>query len=174
MTTLPRVDPEVAAKTFRIHLDQYWAARQLAEEGWEREELDPLHVVVTIPAVHESGRIDPYYVRLGAEYYDVYPPTVLFVQPVEGWPRARAGTGWWPRLDRPSWLGFHDNYRYADGSFNQLVCFSMTAEYYMTNHKPTPTQRWTQGRHTVAATLSRLREVLRPPYYKEPDYARNS
>lgn len=168
------VDPEVASKTFRAHLDSYWQSRNLAAKGWVREELDSLHVVVTIPALRPDGNVDPYYVRLGAEYYDVNPPTVMFVQPVDGWPRARAGTTWWPRMNPPSWIRLHDNYRYPDNSFNQLVCFSMTAEYYLTNHNPTENQQWKQGQRTVAATLSRLREVLRPPYYLEPDHDRHS
>jgi len=50
----------------------------------------------------------------------------------------------------------------------QLVCFTLGAEYYMTDHSPKETERWQQGRHTVAGTLFRLAEVLSPPYYKFP------
>lgn len=174
---LPPVDPEVAARTFHRHLDAYWANRDLGSRGWSRTDLDDLHAVVSIPACRDDGTTEPYFVRLGAEYYDPYPPTVLIVSPADGWPRARSGTTWWPRLARPGWIALHDNYRYPGGQGQapfegQLVCFSMTAEYYMSNHSPTEDQKWQQGRHTVAATLSRLAEVLAPPYYQGPDAPR--
>jgi hypothetical protein len=176
---LPASDPEVAARTLTSHLDRYWQNRRCAERGWNRTPIDDLHVVVSIPALRDDGGADDYYVRLGAEYYDTYPPSVLIVEPVHGWPRARAGTPWWPTMNAPSWFNLHDSYQYADGegrplSEGQLVCFSMTAEYYMSNHAPTDAQRWTPGRHTVAATLSRLAEILSPPHYKGPNASRSA
>jgi hypothetical protein len=173
---LPPVDPEVAARTFHRHLDTYWANRDLDSNGWSRVVVDPLHSVVSIPAQRPDGTTEPYHFRLGAEYYDAFPPTVLIVARTEGWPRARAGTTWWPKLSHPGWLALHDSYRYTNGQGQsvegQLVCFSMTAEYYMSNHSPTESQRWQQGRHTVAATLSRLAAVLSPPHYIGPDAPR--
>ena len=173
---LPPVDPEVATRTFCRQLDTYWANRDLDSNGWTRVAVDPLHTVVSIPARRPDGTTEPYFFRLGAEYYDPFPPTVLIVAGTEGWPRARAGTTWWPQLSRPGWIALHDSYRYTNGQGDsvegQLVCFSMTAEYYMSNHSPTESQRWQQGRHTVAATLSRLAEVLGPPHYIGPDAPR--
>lgn len=173
---LPPVDPEVAARTFHRHLDTYWANRHLDASGWSRTAIDDLHTVVSIPARRANGTIEPYFVRLGAEYYDPYPPTVLLVAGLEGWPRARSGTTWWPQISRPDWIALHGTYQYTDRQGQQfegqLVCFSMTAEYYMSNHSPTENQRWCQGRHTVAATLSRLAEVLGPAHYIGPDAPR--
>jgi hypothetical protein len=170
---LPPVDPEVAARTFHRHLDTYWANRDLSLKGWSRVDVGELHTVVSIPARRADGTTEPYFIRLGAEYYDPYPPTVLIVTPTDGWPRARSGTTWWPQLSAPGWFGLHDSYQYRNGQGQvllegQLVCFSMTAEYYMSNHSPTEEQKWQQGRHTVAATLSRLAEVLGPPHYIAP------
>lgn len=173
---LPPVDPEVAARTFQRHLDTYWTNRDLESKGWSRAVDDDLHTVVSIPARRPDGTREPYFFRLGANYYDPYPPTVLIVTGTEGWPRARAGTTWWPQINRPDWLALHDSHPYTDAQGQQyegqLVCFSMTAEYYMSNHSPTDTQKWQQGRHTVAATLSRLAEVLSPPHYIGPDAPR--
>jgi len=177
--TLPRTDPEVAARTLKRHLHEFWINRSLAKKGWTRQPLDDLHVVVSIPATRADGAKDDYYVHLGAEYYDVYPATVLLVVPDQGWSRARAGSPWWPKLKPPGWFGLHDDYEYRDPQSGallhkgQLVCFSMGAEYYVSNHAPTDEQRWQQGRHTVAATLSRLSEVLSQPYYEGPDAPRN-
>lgn len=176
---LPPADPQIAAATLRSHLDAYWENRTLEAKGWERRDIDELHVVVTIPAQRQDGGSDPYHVRLGAEYYDAYPPTVLFVSPDPGWPRAREGTTWWPTFPhRPDWFQLHDSTDFRDGAGVfaqgvQLVCFSMTAEYYMSDHNPTPTQKWVAGERTVAATLSRLAEVLAPPYYGGPGAPRH-
>lgn len=170
MATLPPADPEIGAATLRSHLDEYWSNRGLDDRGWTRVDADPLHVVVTMPACRVDGEIDDYFVRLGAEYYDVYPPTVLFVSPDDGWPRARIGTRWWPRINNPTWFQLHDENSYTTGP-GQLVCFSFTAEYYLSDHGPETTQRWRQGKHTVAATLSRLAEVLGPPHYVGRDRA---
>lgn len=173
---LPPVDPEVAARTFQRHLDTYWANRGLDSTGWSRTAVDELHTVVSIPARRPDGATEPYFIRLGAEYYDPFPPTVMFVAGTSGWPRARVGTTWWPQLSPPGWFALHDSRTYTGPggqSFEgQLVCFSMTAEYYMSDHSPTENQRWRQGRHTVVATLSRLAEVLGPPHYTGPSAPR--
>jgi hypothetical protein len=176
---LPPADSEVGARTFNAHLDTYWRNRACDDRGWTRTAVDDLHTVVAIPGVRAGGGADDYYFRLGAEYYDAYPPTVLLVAPTEGWPRARAGTPWWPVINPPGWCALHDTYQYADEQGRplfegQLICFSMTAEYYMSNHGPTDSQRWTPGRHTVAATLSRLGQILSPPHYGGPSAARST
>jgi hypothetical protein len=127
-----------------------------------------MHAVVMLPGVRLSGEIDIYYFRLGAEYYDAAPPTVTLVQP-EDWAVAANPSKWFPAFEpNPPWFGLHSAYDYPDKTKRQLVCFTFSAEYYMTDHSPKPSERWTQGRHTVSATLSRLAEVLRPPYYQRP------
>lgn len=173
---LPPADPGVAAATMTSDLNRYWAVREREQAGWGRQFIDDLHTIVTIAARTSGGEVHPYFIKLGAEYYDLFPPTVLFVAPTEGWPRARSGSPWWPKFSQcPSWFGLHDSYRLEkEGTAvfdGQLVCFSMSADYYL-DHNPTPSQRWQQGRHTVAATLSRLEEVLSPPYYAGPDAPR--
>ena len=55
--------------------------------GWERIELDPMHVVVKLPAKRPTGQVDHYYFLLGAEYYDAAPPTVTLVKP-DDWTHA--------------------------------------------------------------------------------------
>ena len=80
---------------------------------------------------------------------------------------ARQGTSAFPSISPPPWFGLHDAYEFPDKSKRQLVCFSLSAEYYFT-HNPQPDVRWQQGTQTVAATLRRLAELLAPPYYKGP------
>ena len=164
---LALADAEIAAATFKQHLDQLWASGRPARLGWERSEIDSLHVMAKLPAKRASGAIDYYYFRLGAEYYDAAPPTVKLVQP-DGHTYAPNGSRWFPLFaSTPSWFHLHATYPWPAGA-GQLVCFSFAAEYYMTDHSPKETERWEQGRHTVAATLSRLAEVLSPPFYREP------
>ncbi len=172
MTEPQPVDPEVAAVTFAAHLDDFFKHGRGRGKGWERIDLDPLHIVVRVPAVRADGTRDHYFILLGAEYYDVWPPTVAFVQPVTdgGWEPAADGTRWWPRQNNsPGFaFGLHPAYTYPGGRVGQLLCFSHTLEYYLSNHTPGDAERWRQGTHRVSATLSRIAQVLHGPNYVEP------
>jgi hypothetical protein len=136
--------------------------------GWIRNDVDALHTLVTLPAKRPGGEIDPYYFRLGAEYYDAAPPTVALVQP-DGVTHAPEASKWFPVLgSKPDWFGLHAKYPWPSGPPRQLVCFTLSAEYYMTDHSPKESEEWKQGQHTVAATLYRLAEILSPKYYRSP------
>jgi hypothetical protein len=159
-------DPEIASATLIEHLDRLWATGRPERAGWLRWHWDPMHVIVRLPARRDDGCIDHYLVRLGATYYDAFPPTVAFVKD-DGVSEARQGTSAFPNISGASWFGLHDAYEYPDKSKRQLVCFSVAAEYYW-SHDPGPDVRWQQGKHTAAATLNRLAELLAPPFYKGP------
>jgi hypothetical protein len=164
-----RVDPEVAAATFAEHLDTYWRSGRPDELGITRRTVDALHELIGFTAVRPDGARDPYFVILGAEFYDMWPTTVAFVDPAELKP-APAGSQWWPRLrQNPPWLGLHNTYQFrADGGSAQMVCFSFTAEYYRSEHTATADIVWRQGYHTVAATIAHIAEFLQQPYYEAP------
>ena len=129
--------------------------------------MDALHTVVRLPAKRVTGEVDHYHFRLGAEYYDAAPPTVALVLP-DGVTFAPPNSRCYPSLSFPVWFGLHSAYQFPSGQVRQLVCFSYTAEFYMTNHSPLDSQLWRQGVHTVAATLFRLAEILAPPHYQRP------
>jgi hypothetical protein len=160
-------DHEIAAFTFESHLENLWASARPAQEGWGLTKLDSLHVIVDLPGQRADGTVEPYYIKLGAEYYDAFPPTVAFVDPASR-EEAAQGTRWLPVITGTSWFALHPTYTFPDGSSRQLVCFSFTAQYYMVDHMPPETAVWRQERHTVAATINRLAEVLQPPYYQGP------
>lgn len=160
-------DPEIAAATFEGHLEDLWASERTRRLGWVLRKLDPLHAVVELPAERADGTVEPYYVKLGAEYYDAFPPAAAFVDPAS-LEEAAQGTRWLPSIGNPGWFALHPTYPFPDGTSRQLVCFSFTAQYYMVSHMPPETAVWKQGRHTVAATLNRLAEVLQAPYYQRP------
>jgi hypothetical protein len=163
-----RVDPAIASLVFAAHLDRLWQGPLPSEMGLTRRKVDDLHELVGFRAVRPDSTLDPYYVLLGAEYYDHWPPTAAFVDPdtlCEASPNSR----WWPTLrENPAWGALHNTHRFADGSSGQMICISFTAEYYRTQHSPPPDAVWQQGRHTVAATITRIAKLLRQPYYERP------
>jgi hypothetical protein len=161
-------DPAIAAATFTAHLDRLWAGGRPERLAWKRREIDALHTLVTLPGTRPSGEIDPYHFLLGAEYYDAAPPTARLVTP-ETLAYAEQGSRWWPVLERlPGWFNLHAAYPWPDGRPRQLLCFSMNAEFYMTDHSPQIHELWVQNRHTVAMTLFRLAEILSPAHYRRP------
>jgi hypothetical protein len=171
-----KADPEIAAATFSQHLADFWETGRPEKLGMERIDVDSLHSAIAIPARRADGTIDIYYIMLGAEYYDAFPPTAIFVEKPAGetiqeqWIEAKSGTRFFPTMTPPPWFGLHEKLAmpgyYPEG--RQLVCFTGTAEYYMVSHSPTEDTIWVQGRNTVARTLNRLHEVLQQPYYQRP------
>jgi hypothetical protein len=162
------VDPEIAAATLRQHIDELWATGRPDRRGWQLTSIDDLHLIVRMPAHRIDGTIDHYHILLGGEYYDAGPPTVAFVDP-DTKERTNTKSKWFPQISpTPPWFGLHEAYQYPDKVSRQLVCFTGTAEYYMTDHSPKESEKWKQGEHTVAMTLNRLQEVLSLPYYVGP------
>lgn len=183
-------DGEIAAAVFATHVTRVRASAQAREHGWQFTELDPLHVVVTLAAVRPGGERDLYHIKLGAEFYDSYPPTTSFVSPPrpgatgeparQGWTEAAAeGSRWLPMVAALPWFAIHPTYGYppqevANAGYSvprQLVCCSMTFEYYISNHNPAVGQRWQQGRHNLGATLARIQDALTSPNYQGPSGA---
>ncbi|HEY1334656.1 MAG TPA: hypothetical protein VGF31_10405 [Myxococcaceae bacterium] len=177
MSEPAKVDPEVAAVTFAAHLDEFFAHGRGRLPGWDRITVDELHTVIRIPATRPDGTADHYFVRLGADYYPVWPPIVTFVRPDgDGWAEAAPGSRLWPeQSNQPGFnFGLHATYQYPDGTTRQLVCFSHSFDYYISNHVLDEDERWCYGMHTLTATLSRLAEVLRAPNYQGPSGAGDS
>jgi hypothetical protein len=168
VTTPTLADKEIAAAVFKQHLDELWANGRPDRLGWERKEISPLQSLIKLPARRLAGEVDPYHILLGAEYYDAAPPTVWVVSP-ESLQQATKPSRWFPLLENlPPWFNLHTAYDWPGGKKKQLVCFSMNAEFYMTDHAPKESERWKQNRHTVAMTLNRLAEILSPKYYRGP------
>lgn len=158
------VDREIAAATFCHHLNDFWATRRPDRMDWELFRLDEITAVIKLFAVRPDGNREPYYLKLGADFYDAWPPLAWLVSP-DDWIQAVPKTRWWPRIQQPPWFGLHECYPYRDGSNKPLLCFTHCAQYYQTNHAPEPHTVWLQGRHTLAMTINRIAEVLRPPIY---------
>lgn len=178
-------DPEVASAVFADHLDRLRVGRQARDHGWTFNTVDPLHTVVAVSASRPDGVIDSYYVMLGAEFYDLHPPTVKFMAPAPGpeaWREASPTSRWLPVVNGLEWFHIHPTNQYPETGIDasiytpprQLVCCSMILEYYITSHQPTDGQRWKQGYHTVGGTLARIQDALTSPQYQGPAGADDS
>jgi len=161
-------DPEIAAATLSDHLNALWSTGEPVRREWRRRRLDELRWVVELPARTAEGGRFSHHARLDGRWYDTWPPDVAFVDPETDQP-VSAGR-WLPTVQVPpdSRFAVHATYPFPDGTQRQLVCFSFTLGYYESVHPPSASQAWTRGRHTVAATLYRLAEMLAPPHYRGP------
>lgn len=178
MTVPAKSDPEVASRSIAAHLADFFQYGRGNGPGWECERLSDLSYVVTIPATRTTGETDQYFIRLDAHYYPTWPPIVKFVSPGEDqeWVLARPGSRYWPvQGNSPGFpFGLHDTYTYEDQSVTQLICFSHSFDFYISNHTADDKERWSPSRHTVSATLSRIAQVLTAPNYLGPSGADNS
>lgn len=158
-------NPQIAASKLKSDLDAYVASGRLEKAGGKLRPIegDPMHFILELPGFRPDGQQDPYYLKLGATYYDLGPPTVEFVEP-DSYATARNGSPHYPVFSGPPNFALHDAYLFEDGTSGQLVCFSFSAMYYMSNHSPTQGERWNQGEHNVAATINTLIKILRDHY----------
>ena len=175
MSSPSPADPQITAAVFADHVKRAQAGELARHHGWTFTWLDPLHVVVEIGPGRAADGGDRFHVKVGAEYYDLHPPTAVFVCPPGAapdasapvWSTAPPGSRWLPVLEPLPWFAIHGAYPFADGP-GQLVCCSMTFDYYVTGHSPTAGQQWRQGHHTLVATLSRIQDALDSPNYRGP------
>lgn len=169
VTTIPMADPEIAALAFHRDIDAALASQRGQRAGWAAEWVDDLTVIVHFTAVREHGAADRYAVRLRGHWYDSYPPQVTFVvRSGDAWVEATPGSPGIPNTEGQGDFALHPVYAYPDQSQRQLVCCSMSFDYYISNHTPTPTQQWRQGRHKAMATITRIQDALTTPRYKGP------
>lgn len=165
---LSQVNPDVAAAAFAADLHVLWETGRPEQRGWTRTHIGPLTEIVHMPGRTSDGPAGLYHLRLHASHYGPHPPKVTFVEP-ESWVEPPEGSVSLPRLAPPGWFGLHVSYQYPDGHVAQLVCFSHSLDYYISDHRPEQSQVWRQGAHTVAATLNRLYEILGPPHHQGPN-----
>ena len=184
MSVVTPVDPDIAAATLHLHLKRF--LRQLGRSNnFRLVELDRVTAVVAIRAARANGTVEWFQTLHNGSWYDLLPTQVSFVKRQDkSWVPATFGSRDYPLIAGsptptgsvsgtapPFQFALHPDYQYPDGSKRQLVCFSHSYDYYISNHEPTEHQRWIQGTHTISATLTRLHEVLQPPHYQGPSDA---
>lgn len=181
MSTPVKSDPEVAAASLRRDLGVLWDNGRPGKLGWSRRRVHDLTWILTMPGVRADGQVDPYCVRMRADWYPTWPPQVSFVEP-DGVTEPGPESPWLPVFSGapPFQFGFHPTFAYMnplDGTLvenRQLVCFSHNFDYYISGHNAQPSELWQPGTHNVSATLTRLHHLLQAPHYVGPAAAREA
>ncbi len=100
--------------------------------------------------------------RLFFDHYPMWPPSALFVNPLTLDYRLPDDAKWMPNAPGHPEIAFHTNYAGRDG---QVVCCSLTLEFYRINHSLEERHVWRGDKQTFLATIAAIKRVLIPPYY---------
>jgi hypothetical protein len=157
--------PNTPAEARRV-LDEQLATmlggESLADWGWAR--LDALTLLVPLVGVRESGESDAFLLRLGFGYYPEWPPSALFVNPSTLRYSYPDDAPYLPLIQGTQELQVHQKYEVPGGS-GQLICASVTLEFYVVSHSVNDEHIWNPERQNFAATINGIRQWLKPPYY---------
>lgn len=121
---------------------------------------DPLTLLVPMFGNPESESPDLFLLRLQFSYYPEWPPSAMFINPLTRQYDKAKDLIWLPRIEGNSRVQVHADYQY-DGKGLQLICSSMTLEFYKIRHGCKESDLWTP-KHTFAATLNEIEMGLRP------------
>jgi hypothetical protein len=134
--------------------------KTLDEVGWVR--LDPLTLLMPMVGVQQGNPPDDYLLRLGFGYYREWPPSAQFVNPETKQYTIGKDARWLPKLEGCNEIHVHADYE----SKGQLICSSITLEFYKVRHGLDPKHLWDSKRQNFAATLATIRWALRSDFYK--------
>lgn len=137
--------------------------RTLAEVGWTQP--DPLTLLVPLFGTCADGTHDDYLLRLNFLYYPDWPPSALFVNPKTKSFRHPEDLAWLPRVDGKGEISVHAQYDIPGGGKTQLICASVTLEFYQVLHDVKECMVWDHQRQNFAATLAAVERALRQPHY---------
>lgn len=147
-------------QVFAQHLDGALRGRSLDEVGWAKP--DDMTLLVPLFGTTAAGRKDAYLLRLYFDHYPAWPPSALFVNPLTLEYRLADDAKWVPQSSGNQEIAFHTNY---GGNQGQVVCCSLTLEFYKVNHSVEPHLAWNGDRQTFLATIAAIKRVLIPPFY---------
>lgn len=170
MAQIAKVNQELAKAQFREDYQKVVEQNLSTIYDWIlTPDFDNLLLYVDLWSTDESyAKLDDYHLKLDMSYYRIHPPGVTYINPITKIFDPSKDLRWLPIKGQalPGVdIGYHPSYALTDGTQRQLVCNSMTLEYYLSNHNPTPDQIWDSTKHTFAATLTTLQLWLRKPYY---------
>jgi hypothetical protein len=131
----------------------------LRELSYQRPE--PLTLLVPLFGNPDSESPDLYLLRLQFSYYPEWPPSAQFVNPLTRQYDKDKDLAWLPRIEGNQRIQVHPNYQTQGGQSIQLICSSMTLEFYKVRHDCKESDIWTNT-HSFAATLNEIRMGLRP------------
>lgn len=170
MSTIAKVNKELAKAQFNEDYEKMLEQNLPSRYDWVwTPDFDNLLLYVDLWAKDENdARLDDYHLKLDMSYYRTHPPGVTYINPETKMFDPEKDLKWLPQKSQvpPAMdIQYHMSYKLLDGTQRQMVCNSMTLEYYLSNHSPTPEQKWDSTKHTFAATLTTLQIMLRKPYY---------
>lgn len=134
--------------------------RTLEEAGWRR--LDDLTLLIPMDGVQGNGVLDGYLLRLGFACYPDWPPSTLFINPNTLVYDKTKDACWLPKIEGCTEIATHVDYQ----GRGQLVCCSLTLEFYAVLHQVQPTHVWNPQKHTFSATINQIEWALRSAFYK--------
>jgi len=144
---------------FAADLSRFLGQRSIDEVGWAKP--DELTLLVPLFATRADGGKDPYLLRLYFDHYPTWPPSALFVNPLTVTYKFPDDIQWVPQADNHQEIKFHTNY--PGGT--QLVCCSLTLEFYKVNHSVQEAVIWREKEHKFTSTIASIKRGLVPPYY---------
>jgi hypothetical protein len=156
--------PARAQAALEADLPVVLRGRTLQEAGWTRP--DPLTLLVPLVGTRADGTRDDYLLRLNFLYYPDWPPSALFVNPKSQTYRHPEDLGWLPRVDGKGEIGVHAQYDIPGGGKTQLICASVTLEFYLILHDVKDCLVWDHTVQNFAATIAAVERALRQPHYQ--------
>ena len=157
--------PAAAKRALERDLPKVLQGRTLREAGWRRP--DDLTLLLPLWALGEDGVRDEFLLRLGFGYYPDWPPGAQFVNRDTTRYVHPSDVGYLPCIEGTPEIQIHANY--GPGSqfgVSQLICASVTLEFYQVRHQVNPEHLWDPAKHNFAATINGIAHWLKPPYYK--------
>lgn len=129
-------------------------------DGWQR--LDDLNVIVPQYARNTNGEVDNYLLKLNFAYYPQWPPSAQFVNPETLNYLYPADIKWLPKIEGTSEIAVHASFQ----NVGQLICNSMTLEFYQVNHGVEDRHLWNEDNCNFSATINVIKQYINSNYYK--------
>lgn len=158
--TAPVQDITQGQRVFADHLKRILRNRTLDDFGWAKP--DDLTLLVPLFGTTAVGKKDAYLLRLYFDHYPTWPPSAQFVNPLTLEYRLSEDKKWVPQASAGNEIAFHTNYC-GDG---QLVCCSLTLEFYKVNHSVEENLVWKGDKQSFCATIAAIKRALLPPHYQ--------
>ena len=159
MGNAPVQDIAQGQRVFAEHLKRMLGNRTLDDFGWAKP--DDLTLFIPLFGTTAAGKKDAYILRLFFDHYPTWPPSALFVNSLTLDYRLPDDTKWVPHAPGHSEIAFHTDYT----GRGQLVCCSLTLEFYKVNHSVEEKVVWQGDKQTFLATIAAIKRVLVPPHY---------
>lgn len=169
--TIAKNNPEIAKSQFKEDLEIVLNHEHAKYFDWKIDpNIEELSMNVNFWSFDENhNKLDDFYTIMDLTYYRAYPPGVIFVNPETREFKDGEDLKWLPKIGtKPPGMNiqFHPSYDYKEyGITKQLVCNSMTLEYYMSGHNPQEYEKWDPMKHNLFATMDMLQMMLKKPYY---------